>query len=131
MKADVFGYAPDINRYWGRNGGNSMFFVNFILKFTEWFYGIPILLFCGVGGIVLNCMTGFVQFRHLKYVNSQTFGKMFQTKQTGEGTVSAFAAACTALASTIGASNIVGVPVAIAMGGPGAVFWILIMALIG
>ncbi len=108
-----------------------MFIIDALVSFGNWFWGIPLLMLCGIGGIFLNCMTGFVQFRHLKYVNSQTFGKMFSRNNAGEGTVSPFAAACTALASTIGASNIVGVPVAIALGGPGAVFWILVMALIG
>ncbi len=59
----------------------------------------------------------------------ETFGKIF-AKAEGEGTISPFQAATAALASTIGASNIVGVPVAIAFGGPGAVFWMWVVALI-
>ena len=51
--------------------------------------------------------------------------------KAGDGEVSSFSAACGALASSIGASNIVGVPAAVVMGGPGAVFWIWLIALIG
>lgn len=58
---------------------------------------------------------------------SQTFGKMFAKKE--EGKVRPISAAFAALACAVGASNIVGVPVAIALGGPGAVFWIWILGL--
>ena len=108
-----------------------MVIINLLLKFANWFWQWPILALCGGGGLYLGIRTGFIQFRHFGYIMSQTFGKMFSKSSTGEGNVSQFAAACTALASSIGASNIVGVPVAIALGGPGAVFWIIIMALIG
>ena len=60
----------------------------------------------------------------------QTFGSIFK-KSECEGTVSPFQAAATALACTVGASNIVGVPIAIAFGGPGAVFWMWMCAFIG
>lgn len=49
-----------------------MFIIDALVSFGNWFWGIPLLMLCGIGGIFLNCMTGFVQFRHLKYVNSQT-----------------------------------------------------------
>lgn len=107
-----------------------MVIINALLAFANWFWGVPLLLLCGVGGLVIGFYLGFPWFRHFGYIMSQTFGKMFG-KSNGEGNVSAFAAATSALASAIGASNIVGVPVAIALGGPGAVFWIEIMALIG
>ena len=55
----------------------------------------------------------------------------FRQDVAGEGEISPFSAACSALASSIGASNIVGVPAAVVMGGPGAVFWIWLIALIG
>ena len=56
---------------------------------------------------------------------------MFKGKGEGEGTVSGFAAACTAMANTIGVGNIGGVATAITMGGPGAIFWMWISALLG
>ena len=60
---------------------------------------------------------------------SQTFGKVFAKKE--EGKVRPISAAFAALACAVGASNIVGVPVAIALGGPGAVFWIWVLAILG
>lgn len=82
------------------------------------------------GGMFLTIRLGFFQFLYFPYIMKQTFGSMLK-KGEGDGSVSPFSAATTALASTIGASNIVGVPVAIAFGGPGAVFWMWLTALIG
>lgn len=107
-----------------------MVIVNALVAIANWFWGIPILILIGFGGLYISIRLGFVQIRHFGYICSQTFGKMF-SKGGGDGSVSPFAAACTALASSIGASNIVGVPVAIALGGPGAVFWIWILAILG
>lgn len=103
-----------------------------MINIASWFWGIPILILIGGGGLYFSLRLGFVQIRHFGYICSQTFGKMFGNKEEQkEGEVSAFAAACTALASSIGASNIVGVPTAIALGGPGAIFWIWILAILG
>lgn len=90
-----------------------MFIINALIAFGNWFWGIPILILLGCGGLYVTIRVGFLQFRHFGYICSQTFGKMFAKPETDDG-VSPFAAACTALASSIGASNIVGVPVAIA-----------------
>ena len=106
-----------------------MFILNALADFGNWFWGLPILILIIGGGVWITVRLGFVQFRHFGYAMSQTFGKMFAKNEKGQ--ISSFGAACAALASTIGASNIVGVPVAIAMGGPGAVFWIWLIALIG
>lgn len=102
-----------------------------LIALANWFWGIPILILIGFGGLYISIRLGFIQLRHFGYVCSQTFGKMFKKHDSGSGEVSPFAAACTALASSIGASNIVGVPVAIALGGPGAVFWIWLLAILG
>ena len=104
--------------------------LNSISAFSDWLWGIPMLIFLVGAGIVLTVRTGFVQFRHFWYIMGQTLGSIFK-KGKGEGTVSPFQAAATALACTVGASNIVGVPLAIALGGPGAVFWMWVCALIG
>ena len=106
-----------------------MFILQAIADFGNWFWGIPILFLIVGGGIYIGIRLGFIQFRKFGYICSQTFGKMFA--KAGEGEVSPFSAACAALASSIGASNIVGVPAAVVMGGPGAVFWIWLIALIG
>ena len=100
-----------------------------IQDFGNWFWGIPILILIGGGGLFLTIYLGFPQIRHFGYAMSQTFGKVFAKKE--EGKVRPISAAFAALACAVGASNIVGVPVAIALGGPGAVFWIWILAILG
>ncbi|MEG0166465.1 MAG: sodium:alanine symporter family protein [Ruthenibacterium sp.] len=101
-----------------------------LTNLTNFVWGIPMLVILVGGGVILTVRLGFFQFGKFGYIMSQTFGKIFK-KSEGEGTVSPFQAACSALASSIGAANIVGVPTAIALGGPGAVFWMWITALIG
>ncbi|MDR0731485.1 MAG: sodium:alanine symporter family protein [Treponema sp.] len=97
---------------------------------SGFFWNILFLVVLVGGGIYLTVRLKFFQIRHLPYVIKQTFGKILD-KGTGEGTVSPFQAAATAMASTIGASNIVGVPAAIAFGGPGALFWMWVIFLVG
>jgi AGCS family alanine or glycine:cation symporter len=96
---------------------------------TGWVWGLPMLLTLGLGGLFLSARLGFFQVRYFPYIIKQTFGKMFMKVEEGE--VSPFAAATAALASTVGASNIIGVPAAIMFGGPGAVFWMWVMAFMG
>lgn len=103
--------------------------IDFCVTCANWFWGIPVLLLIGVGGLYMSMRLGFPQITKIGYICSQTFGKMF-TKAEGDK-ISPFAAACSALGSAIGASNIVGVPVAIALGGPGAIFWMWILAIVG
>lgn len=104
--------------------------INVLVSFADWFWGIPILILIGGGGVYLSLRLGFLQIRKFPYICSQTFGKMFK-KPENPNEVSPFSAAVAALASSIGASNIVGVPVAIALGGPGAVFWMWVLAILG
>ena len=103
--------------------------IDFCVKCANWFWGLPILILIIGGGLYMSIRLGFPQVTKIGYICSQTFGKMFAKKQ-GDG-VSPFAAACSALGASIGASNIVGVPVAIALGGPGAIFWMWIIAIVG
>lgn len=98
--------------------------------FVGWFWAIPILVLIGGGGIWVFLRLGGLQIRRFPYICSQTFGKMFK-KAEKEGDISPFSAATAALASSIGASNIVGVPSAIGLGGPGAIFWMWILAILG
>lgn len=100
-----------------------------IVSFSDWLWGIPMLVILAGGSLFLTFRFGFLQFRYFPFAMKETFGKILHPPE-GEGTVSPFAAATAALASTIGASNIVGVPVAIAFGGPGAVFWMWVVALL-
>ena len=94
-------------------------------------WGIPAMI-CIIGvGILLSCRTKFIQFRRFGYSIKSSVGKIFQKSDSGHGSVTAFQAVCTALAATVGTGNIAGVAGAIAIGGPGAVFWMWISALLG
>jgi AGCS family alanine or glycine:cation symporter len=97
---------------------------------SGFFWNVLFLVVLVGGGLFLTIRLNFFQIRHLPYIIKQTFGKLLD-KGKGEGTVSPFKAVSTAMASTIGASNIVGVPAAIAFGGPGALFWMWIIFILG
>ncbi|MCT4663397.1 MAG: alanine:cation symporter family protein, partial [Tissierellales bacterium] len=103
---------------------------HYITSLSDFIWGYPLLILLIGGGILMSFTLGFFQIRYLPFILKETFGKIF-SKPEGEGTITPFQAACSALASTVGAANIVGVPVAIATGGPGAVFWMWSVALIG
>ena len=93
-------------------------------------WGIPALaLILGVG-IFLTLRTGFVQLRLLPRSILLFFSRLRGGKQE-DGTVTSFQALCTALAATVGTGNLAGVAGAIAIGGPGAIFWMWICGFIG
>ena len=83
-----------------------------------------IFLFLGTG-LFFTVKSGGFQIRKLPYWWKKTVGSL------GNGSISSFQTSCTALAATIGTGNIVGVATALTAGGPGAVFWLWISALIG
>ena len=93
----------------------------------------PWMLLLLVGtGVYLSVRVGFIQFGKFGYAMRNTIGKVFSGKQqAGEGEVTPFQAVTTALAATVGTGNIAGVTGAIAVGGPGAVFWMWVSALFG
>ena len=92
----------------------------------------PWMLLLLVGtGVYLSCRMGFLQFRKFGYIMKNTGGKIFKKQSAGEGEVTPFQAMATALAATVGTGNIAGVTGAIAVGGPGAVFWMWLSALFG
>ena len=94
-------------------------------------WGIPAMI-CILGvGLYLSICTGFIQFRKLFYSMKMTLGRLFTQKEATEGSITPFQAVCTALASTVGTGNIAGVAGAIAIGGPGAVFWMWVSAFLG
>src|SRR5690625_3969483 len=105
--------------------------LNLVTEISDMIWGLPMMLFLLGGGIFLTFRLGFFQFRYFPHIIKNTFGKMFSKPDTAEGTLTPFQAATSALASTVGAANIVGVPVAIAFGGPGAIFWMWLVSLIG
>ena len=90
-------------------------------------WGLPLICLIMATGIFLTARLGFVQIRHL----GKAFKFMFKDEEDGSGEVTSFGALCTALSATIGTGNITGVATAIALGGPGALFWMVIAAFFG
>lgn len=104
--------------------------MEFITATSDFLWGYPIIIMLLFTSLYLTFRLKFFQFRYPLYIFKQTLGKVGK-KTKGEGTVTPFQTLTTALSSTIGAANIVGVPVAIMMGGPGAVFWMWVIAVVG
>jgi len=103
-----------------------------IVKYLKDIAWGPWMLILLVGtGIYLSTRVGFIQFRRFGYAMKNTVGKVFKKQTAGEGEVTPFQAVSTALAATVGTGNIAGVTGAIAVGGPGAVFWMWLSALFG
>ena len=91
---------------------------------NQFIWGVPAMV-CIIGvGLLLSVRTGFLQIRKFPYA-------MFRKKDASDGAMTPFQAVCTALAGTVGTGNIAGVAGAIAIGGPGAVFWMWCSALLG
>ena len=100
-------------------------------KLNDFVWGVPaMVLILGVG-LWLSCGSRFIQIRKFTTAMRCTVGRMFRKERAQEGAVTPFQAVCTALAATVGTGNIAGVAGAIALGGPGAVFWMWISALLG
>ena len=98
---------------------------------NSFIWGIPAMV-CIIGvGLLLSVRTGFLQLRKFPYAIKTTIGRIFRKKDASDGAMTPFQAVCTALAATVGTGNIAGVAGAIAIGGPGAVFWMWCSALLG
>ena len=103
--------------------------INGILNKFIW--GVPAMV-CILGvGAYLSFRTGFVQIRRFGQAMRSTIGRIFKKREAADGSITPFQAVCTALAATVGTGNIAGVAGAIAIGGPGAVFWMWVSALLG
>ncbi len=100
-------------------------------KINGFVWGLPMMVLILGVGIYLSVGCGFPQFSHFIHIMKNTLGKAFEKSEKKEGAVSPFKAMCTALAASIGTGNIAGVSGAIALGGPGAVFWMWMSALLG
>ena len=94
-------------------------------------WGVPAMICIVSAGLLLSFRTRFLQFRKFGYTFRVTIGRIFQKKEASDGSITPFQAVCTALAATVGTGNIAGVAGAIAIGGPGAVFWMWMSALLG
>ena len=98
---------------------------------NDFIWGVPAMI-CIIGvGLYLSFCTGFLQIRKFPYAIKVTIGRIFNKKEASDGTMTPFQAVCTALASTVGTGNIAGVAGAIALGGPGSIFWMWISAFLG
>ena len=98
---------------------------------NSFIWGIPAMV-CIIGvGLLLSVRTGFLQLRKFPYAIKTTIGRIFRKKDASDGAMTPFQAVCTALAATVGTGNIAGVAGAIAIGGPGAVFWMWVLGSAG
>ena len=98
---------------------------------NNFIWGVPAMI-CIIGvGLLLSVRTKFIQIRKFPYAIKTTIGRMFRKKDASDGAMTPFQAVCTALAGTVGTGNIAGVAGAIAIGGPGAVFWMWCSAILG
>ena len=127
---DLFVFVGFLNREgMGRIMLETIAAVNQAVNNFVW--GVPAMV-CIIGvGLLLSVRTGFLQIRKFPYVIKTTIGRMFRKKDASDGAMTPFQAVCTALAGTVGTGNIAGVAGAIAIGGPGAVFWMWCSALLG
>ena len=98
---------------------------------NSFIWGVPAMI-CIIGvGLYLSIRTRFLQIRKFPYSMKVTLGRMMKKKEASDGALTPFQAVCTALAATVGTGNVAGVAGAIAIGGPGAVFWMWVSALLG
>lgn len=94
-------------------------------------WGPPMLILLIGAGLIITFVTGFVVYKKFGFVMKNTFGKIFEKQDASADGITPFQAVSTALAATVGTGNIAGVATAIASGGPGAVFWMWLAAIIG
>lgn len=100
---------------------------DFITWFDQVVWGPPLIVLILTIGIYLTVRMGFLQIRHL----GKALKFMVKNEDGGNGEVTSFGALCTAMSATIGTGNIVGVATALAAGGPGALFWMVLAAFLG
>ncbi|MDD6325225.1 MAG: sodium:alanine symporter family protein [Lachnospiraceae bacterium] len=98
---------------------------------NNFIWGVPAMVCIFGVGLYLSIRTGFLQIRKFPYAIRTTIGRIFRKRNASDGALTPFQAVCTALAATVGTGNIAGVAGAIAIGGPGAVFWMWISAILG
>ena len=101
---------------------------NFLENLNKIVWGAPALVLILGVGLYCSLRTGFAQITMLPRAFRAFFTRL---RGGGDGTVSSFQALCTALAATVGTGNIAGVAGAITIGGPGAIFWMWICAILG
>ncbi len=106
----------------------------FLETLVGWLWGLPLIVTILGTGLYFTIATGFFQFAKFGYIWKETFGKLFKKhvgEEGAEGILSPFEAVSSAIGGSVGVGNIGGVASAIAIGGPGAVLWMWIAALLG
>lgn len=98
---------------------------------NNFIWGVPAMVCIFGVGLYLSIRTNFLQIRKFPYAIRTTLGRIFRKRSASDGAITPFQAVCTALAATVGTGNIAGVAGAIAIGGPGAIFWMWVSALFG
>lgn len=98
----------------------------------EYLWGMPLVLAILFIGIFFTVTSGFFQFRFIPHIFKTSLGRLFGKDTEGEeGTLSSLEALSIAAGATVGVGNIGGVATAIAVGGPGAVFWLIVAGILG
>ncbi len=100
---------------------------DFIVSFSNWIWGMPLFLLLIGGGLYFLIYSGFVPFRY--YIRA--LKSLKTNEKDAPGQISSFEALTSAIAATVGMGNISGVAVALTMGGPGAIFWMWVSAVVG
>ncbi len=98
---------------------------------NNFIWGVPAMVCIFGVGLYLSIRTNFLQIRKFPYAIRTTLGRIFRKRDASDGAITPFQAVCTALAATVGTGNIAGVAGAIAIGGPGTIFWMWVSALFG
>ncbi len=102
---------------------------NLIVAAANWIWGLPLLILVMGSGLYFLALSRFLPFRYLRHAIDVLRGRYDDPDDPGE--ISHYEALSTALAATVGMGNISGVAVAIAVGGPGAIFWMWVSAVVG
>lgn len=108
--------------------------MEFFTKLVGWLWGPPLLVMMTVTGLYFTVSSGFFQFSKFGHIMKNTLGKLVgkhEEEEGKEGLISAFEAISVAIGGSVGVANIGGVATAVAVGGPGAIFWMWISALLG
>ncbi len=109
-----------------------MGFMDLVDAMNAFVWGPPLMITLIGTGIIMTIGSGFFQFAHFGWIMKSTFGSLTKSRKgEGKGTLSAFEAVSIAVGGSVGAGNIAGVATAVASGGPGAVFWMWVCALVG
>ncbi len=107
-------------------------FLALISNISELLWGPPTMIFIGFVSVYLTIKTRFFQVSHFGYVMRSTFGQLFdRSGDESKDRMTPFQATTTSLAGTVGMGNMAGVATALSIGGPGAIFWMWVLAFFG